>query len=135
MKKKILSILVCAIMILGITGCGSKEEKTEDIISTLNSKISECSEQNDERSNCMMNYKLQEYFTTYSDYQLLNASKNEFTAKPQEPNSLFTYGTSRDFLCDYDYALFYNKDSKKYYSVEYTCEDNLSTFTKATELK
>ncbi len=135
MNKKLVTILLCGTIVLGLTGCGSKEEKKEDIVAALNSQIKECKEQNEERSNCMMNYKLQEYFTSHSDYQLLNASKDEFTTKPQEPNSLFTYGTSRDFLCDYKYALIYNKKTKKYYSVEYNCNDNFSTFTASKELK
>lgn len=132
--KKIFGIFVYCILIVGITGCGSESVKEVNVIGDLNKIHAECLEQNESHI-CNMNWTLQEYLKSYSSYELLNASNKEFTTKPQEPNSQFTYGTSRDALCDYHYALFYNKDNESYYAVEYDCEDNKPTFTKSTLLK
>lgn len=138
MKNKILLTFLCGFLVFGLTGCGSstKSLKEEDVPDDLNKVMSDCLEQNNS-SDCTMNWRLQEYLTTYSSYQLLNASQKEFTATPKEPNSLFSYGSSRDALCNYKYALFYNEDSNSYYSIELDCndDDNVPVFKKATELK
>ena len=70
---------------------------------------------------CNMNWRLQEYLEAYSSYRLLNSSQKEFEVKPQEPKSLYSYGQSRDGVCAYKYALFYNNDNGNYYSVEREC--------------
>lgn len=124
--KKFLSILVCGVLILGISGCGSENKKESNVVGDLNKVMTDCLKENDsteKKGNCTMNWLLQDRLKTYSSYELLNTSQTEFTTKPQEPNSLFTYGTSRDGLCAYKYALMYNKDSKNYYSVELDCAD------------
>lgn len=134
MKKKLLNVLLVGLLTISLTGCGSNSTKELNVVEDLNKIYDECLDQN-ESYICSMNWTLQEYLTTYSSYQLLNASNKEFTTKPSEPNSLFTYGTSRDALCDYQYALFYNKENDSYYSIEYTCEDNDPTFTQVSLLK
>ena len=135
MKKK-LSILLISFLIIGLTGCGSNSSKEGSAASDLQKIYDGCLEQN-ESYICIMNWTFQEYLETYSSYRLLNTSKKEFTVKPQSPNSLFTYGSSRDSMCAYNYALFYNKDNDSYYSVKLKCngnEDN-PTFESATLLK
>lgn len=136
MKKGNLSMLLICIITITLTGCGSSKVKEEDVVKDLNDTMTQCIDQGD-RSACTMNWRLQEYLDTYSSYSLLHTSQNEFTVKPKEPNSLFTYGASRDGLCAYKYALFYNEDSDNYYSVTMECEEGESvpTFTQATELK
>lgn len=136
MKKFLLYTILSCFLVLGTVGCGNKSKEV-NAVEELNKTMSECLEQSDEESTCVMNWTLQEYLTTYSDYRLLNASQKEFTAKPQEPNSLFTYGTSRDSLCAYKYALFYNNDNEKYYSITFNCNDKRTsiTFNEAKELK
>lgn len=136
--KKVLSLLVWGCLIFILTACGSKSEKKADVIADLNKVMTNClseNEGNDKKGNCTMNWLFQNYLKTYSSYQLLNASQSEFSAKPQEPNSLFTYGTSRDAICAYKYALFYNKDNDSYYSVSYECDNNVPTFKEVKELK
>lgn len=132
--RKILGGLLGGFLILGITGCGDNSRKELSVVEDLNQLHASCLKEN-ESSTCNMNWTLQEYLKTYSSYQLLNASNKEFSVKPAEPNSLFTYGTSRDALCNYQYALFYNKDTNRYYSVEFSCENNTPTFKKSTLLK
>lgn len=80
---------------------------------------------------------MQEYLEAYSSYRLLNSSQKEFDVKPQEPKSLYSYGQSRDGVCAYKFALFYNKDNWNYYSVELECENNDSNpnFVNAKLLK
>ncbi len=134
--KKIFSILLIGLLVVGLTGCGSSSSKESNVTSDLKEVYDGCLKQN-ESYICMMNWTFQEYLETYSSYRLLNTSKKEFTVKPQSPNSLFTYGSSRDSMCAYDYALFYNKDNDSYYSVKLKCngnEDN-PTFESATLLK
>ncbi len=134
--KKIFSILLIGLLVVGLTGCGSSSSKESNVTSDLKEVYDGWLKQN-ESYICMMNWTFQEYLETYSSYRLLNTSKKEFTVKPQSPNSLFTYGSSRDSMCAYDYALFYNKDNDSYYSVKLKCngnEDN-PTFESATLLK
>ncbi len=130
--KKILSILLIGILTISLTGCGGS---SANVPSDLTKVYDECLAQND-KSTCMMNWTFQKYLETYTSYRLLNTSKQEFTVKPQEPNSLFTYGASRDAMCDYNYALFYNKDNNTYYSVKLECEDHNGSpkFASATNL-
>ena len=133
--KKVFGILIMGILVIGLTGCGNSLKEV-NVVDDLNEIHSNCMKEND-GSVCNMNWRLQEYLEAYSSYRLLNTSKKEFTVKPQSPNSLFTYGSSRDSTCAYDYALFYNVDSDSYYSVKLKCngnEDN-PTFESATLLK
>ncbi len=131
-------LLIGAIIILGavsLTGCGTSSSKI-NVADDLNKDYKNCLDQN-EPYICKMNWTFQEYLNTYSNYQLLNTSLKEFTTKPKEANSLFTYGSSRDSICAYKYALFYNKETKDYYQVELGCngnEDN-PTFKNETLLK
>ena len=138
MKKGVLSILFIGTLTICLTGCGSKSNKpsTDNVVSDLNNLMSECVSQNDV-SNCMMNDKFQTYLDTYSSYSLLNASDNEFTTKPQEPKSLFSYGASTGGMCGYNNILIYSEDGDSYYSVSMSCEkvDSVPNFENATELK
>lgn len=135
MKKKLLSILLVGVMVIGLTGCGNSSKEV-NVVDDLNEIHSNCMKEND-GSVCNMNWRLQEYLEAYSSYRLLNSSQKEFEVKPQEPKSLYSYGQSRDGLCVYKYALFYNKDTGNYYSVEIECEnsDSDSVFTNAKLLK
>lgn len=136
--KKILNIVGCGVLIFALTACGAKSIKSSDAVVDLNKVMSNCLSENEgaeKRGNCTMNWLFQNYLKTYSSYQLLNASQSEFSTKPQEPNSLFTYGTSRDAICDYKYALFYNKDNDNYYSLTFECDNKVPTFKEAKELK
>ena len=124
MKRKLLSILLMGIMVIGVTGCGNSSKEVNVV------------EEND-GSVCNMNWRLQEYLEAYSSYRLLNSSQNEFEVKPQSPKSLYSYGQSRDGVCAYKYALFYNEDNGNYYSVELKCDNNDSspTFANSKLLK
>lgn len=136
--KNILRVFGCVFLIIALTACGSKSSKSVDIVSDLNKVMTNCLSENegtDKKGNCTMNWLFQNYLKTYSSYQLLNTSQSEFSAKPQEPNSLFTYGTSRDGICAYKYALFYNKDNDNYYSLSFECDNSVPTFKEAKELK
>lgn len=135
MKRKLLSILLMGIMVIGVTGCGNSSKEL-NVVEDLNKIHSNCMKEND-GSVCNMNWRLQEYLEAYSSYRLLNSSQNEFEVKPQEPRSLYSYGQSRDGVCAYKYALFYNKDNGNYYSVELKCENNDSnpTFANSKLLK
>ena len=115
--KKVFSILLLAVLIIAVTGCGSSSSKESDVTKELTEIYDGCLEQSETYIYCM-NWTFQEYLETYSSYRLLNTSKKEFTVKPQSPNSLFTYGSSRDSTCAYDYALFYNVDSDSYNELE-----------------
>ena len=136
MKKKLLGAFLTVVAVLGLTGCGSSSEKSVNVVADLNEIHSNCMKEND-GSVCDMNWRLQEYLEAYSSYRLLNSSQKPFEVKPQEPKSLYSYGQSRDGVCAYKYALFYNKDNDSYYSVEIKCEDNDSEpfFANSTELK
>lgn len=136
MKKQILSIILMGFLVVGITGCGDTSSKEVNVIDDLKIIHENCMKEND-GSVCNMNWRLQEYLEAYSSYRLLNSSQNEFEIKPQEPKSMYSYGQSRDGVCAYKYALFYNKDSNSYYSVELGCENNDSNpkFLSAKELK
>lgn len=135
MKKKLLSILLIGVMVIGLTGCGNSSKEV-NVASDLNEIHSNCMKEND-GSVCNMNWRLQEYLEAYSSYRLLNSSQKEFEVKPQEPKSLYSYGQSRDGVCAYKYALFYNNDNGNYYSVELECENNDSNpnFVNAKLLK
>ena len=52
-------------------------------------------------------------------------------------SNCISYGQSRDGVCAYKYALFYNNDNGNYYSVELDCENNDSNpnFANAKLLK
>ncbi len=138
MKKGVLSILFIGGLTICLTGCGSKSNKpsTNNVVSDLNNLMSECVSQND-IANCKRNDKFQTYLDTYSSYSLLNASDNEFTTKPQEPKSLFSYGASTGGMCGYNNILIYSEDGDSYYSVSMSCEkvDSVPNFENATELK
>ena len=120
MNKKILGTVLLGALVL--TGCGSSKGGA-DVTGDLTKAYNGCLDQN-ESYICMMNYTLQNYLETYTNYRLLNTSEKEFTIKPEEANSLFTYGASRDSMCNYKYALFYNKDNDSYYSVKLECNGN-----------
>ena len=112
MKKKLLGILIYGGVVLSLTGCGNSAKEV-NVVDDLNKIYSDCLSQNEDYT-CKMNWTLQSYLETYSSYQLLNTSDKEFTVKPQAPNSLFTYGTSRDSMCAYDYAcLLYTSPSPR----------------------
>lgn len=135
MKRKLLSILLIGVMVVGLTGCGNSSKEV-NVVDDLNEIHSNCMKEND-GSVCNMNWRLQEYLEAYSSYRLLNSSQKEFEVKPQEPKSLYSYGQSRDGVCAYKYALFYNNDNGNYYSVELECENNDSNpnFVNAKLLK
>lgn len=135
MKKKIFTVLLTGILTISLTGCGSSVSES-DVAKDLNKIHENCMKEND-GSVCNMNWRLQEYLESYSSYRLLNSSQNEFTVKPQEAKSLYSYGQSRDGVCAYKYALFYNKDADSFYSVKINCETNDSNpvFSDAKLLK
>ena len=135
MKRNLLSVLLIGVMVIGLTGCGNSSKEV-NVVSDLNEIHSNCMKEND-GSVCNMNWRLQEYLEAYSSYRLLNSSQKEFEVKPQEPKSLYSYGQSRDGVCAYKYALFYNNDNGNYYSVEIECENNDSdpVFSNAKLLK
>ena len=135
MKKKILSILLMGLFVVGLTGCGNSSKEL-DVAADLNEIHSNCMKEND-GSVCNMNWRFQEYLEAYSSYRLLNSSQKEFEVKPQEPKSLYSYGQSRDGICAYKYALFYNVENDSYYSVGLNCENNDSSpfFANSTLLK
>lgn len=136
MKNKLLIFLLCGVMVLGMTGCGSKTSTT-DTSKELNNYISNCTKENEEVHQCARNDHFQTYLKTYSDYRLLDVSNKEFTSKPKEANSMMSYGVSTDFICDYDYVLIYNEKTEQAFSVKVKCGENESipTFDIATELK
>lgn len=135
MKKNFLLGMLVLIGLFAITGCGNSSKEV-NVVEDLNTIHSNCMKEND-GSVCNMNWRLQEYLEAYSSYRLLNSSQNEFEVKPQSPKSLYSYGQSRDGVCAYKYALFYNEDNGNYYSIELKCENNDSdpVFANAKLLK
>ena len=136
MKKSVLSIISIGILTMILTGCGKTSTSPINVVSDLNKLMNECVSQND-IANCKRNDKFQAYLDTYSNYKLLNASDNEFTTRPQEANSLFSYGASTGGMCGYCNAFIYCEDGDTYYSVSMSCEkvDSVPNFEEATELK
>ena len=138
MKKKLLIIGICGFVILGLTtGCGSSNVKEKDVTKELNDLVNQCVGEKSVSTQCKFNDDLQKYFETYSDYRLLHASEKEFTGKPKEAKSLFTYGQSTDMLCNYKYALIYNEKTKQAFSIEVSCEtkESAPTFKTTVEVK
>ncbi len=144
MKKNIMSIVLCGIMVLGLaTGCGNnstKSLKEEDVINDLNEVITNYKEQNKDDKYFVVGVDdMQQQLETYkSNYKLLGASENEYTTKPSSPNQLFRDVDMNYPLCTFKpNALIYNSDADKYYNVKYECDDKKTTptFTEAKELK
>ena len=119
MNKKLLVIPVFALLLVGCGKIKKAVNPTEDLTTIYNY----CLDQN-ESYICKMNWTLQTFLEGNSNYRLINASQKDFTVKPTNPNDQFTYGASRDSLCNYKYLLFYNSDSDSYYSVKLACSDN-----------
>ncbi len=144
MKKKILSIVLCGLFVLGLTtGCGSnsnKNLKEADVVKDLNEVINNFKEQNKDDKYFVVGVDdMQQQLATYkSTYKLLGSSENEYTTKPSAPNNLFRAVDMNYPICTFKpNALIYNSDADKYYNVKYECDDKkvMPTFTEAKELK
>ncbi len=145
MRKKILAIMLCGILVLGMTGCGGskssgKNLKESDIVKDLNEVVTNYREQNkDDKFFVVGVDDMQQQLQTYnSSYKLLGSSENEYTTKPTAPNELFRPVDMNYPLCTFKpNALVYNSDADKYYNVKYECDDKkvMPTFTEAKELK
>ena len=144
MKKKILSIVLCGLFVLGLTtGCGSnsnKNLKEADVVKDLNEVINNFKEQNKDDKYFVVGVDdMQQQLATYkSTYKLLGSSENEYTTKPSAPNNLFRAVDMNYPICTFKpNALIYNSDADKYYNVKYEFDDKkvMPTFTEAKELK
>ncbi len=125
MKKKILSILLIGIFVIGLTGCG----KGENIIKILNDAVQEeldVWEEQDGHSDFTIR-KIQSHL---SDYTFIASGDKEFhstNGSTEYTNQIVGYksysdSTTMTSTSDIKYALVYDQKNKKYYSVEISYE-------------
>lgn len=146
MKKKVISILLCGIIILGFaTGCGSKSVSEEDVLAALNKvvndHIDEAIKQDKTASLSIKDFK--DKLDMYSDYQLLDKSGEEFTTKPTEPKYIIKPFYEIDQINTSNntdiarYFLVYNEKTETYYSTlcGWDKDNDRPIFVEAKELK
>ena len=76
--------------------------------------------------------------TTYTpEYTLFGVSTDEYTAQPSQINETLTAENEQDFpICDYEYILFYDEKTDKFYCVRFEAKDRpvIPDFIEAREL-
>jgi hypothetical protein len=116
MKKKILSILLIGIIVIGITGCSSNSSSTK---STVEDELNELMDKLEQESDDFHVSTIQDYLENNSNYRLIAGAAEEFTEKPSSSNQQYTVVQKREQLINTnsDYVLIYNVETDKYYSI------------------
>ena len=130
--KKIFTLLLIGIIIIGLTGCG-KTESGKNIGDNLNQLMDNLEKESD-------NFHvstIQEYLEKNSDYRLLAGQNNEFTEKPSSTKNQYTFVQKSEQLINTSstYVLIYNVKTDKYYSIPVGAVGYKPYFNEAVELK
>lgn len=133
MKKKILSILLIGIIVIGITGCSSNSSSTK---STVKDELNELMDKLEQESDDFHVSTIQDYLENNSNYRLIAGAAEEFTEKPSSSNQQYTVVQKREQLINTnsDYVLIYNVETDKYYSIPLGAVGYKPYFNDATEI-
>ena len=131
MKRKILYIVLCGIMILGLTtGCGNNSNENK-VLESLNNSVKELQDSYKESGN--RSFTPEFIQKNLKDYTIINASKNEYNSIDGETDfNTQMVGSTNSKKSDnmssdgnIHFLLVYDKNDKTYYSVsiEYDTSD------------
>ncbi len=132
--KKVLTLVLCSVLILSLAGCGSKHSSSsKKIDEELNILMDEIAEKKDD----FHVSTIQEYLEENSDYRLLDGNKNPFEEAPESPKDAYTFVEKNEQLINTNsnYVLIYDTKTKTYYSIPVGAVGYQPYFNEATKLK
>lgn len=143
MKTKLLSLILIILMLGGLvtlTGCGSEKstskKKNDNITKALNEAVETIEKEADEKGT-MVKYNVSTIQKALEDrYQLINASREEFTEAPDSPAKKFKSLQYSEQLLNVgaNFVMVYDKETENYYSVKVSYSSYKPTFSNAKKL-
>lgn len=123
--KKILSILLIGILVIGITGCGNSSNLIKSLNDAVQEELNVWVEQDGHTD-----FTISKIQSHLSDYTFIASGDKEFTStngSTEYTNQIVGYKSYSDnstmtSTSDIKYVLVYDKENQKYYSVEISYE-------------